>query len=186
MTRARAGNQRRVEIVGAMMGVEVIVLLQPRLTLWACVLIGIGVAMVSVFVTALTLELLASVNAPRLVATTMTIVLFVGSGAVVATLWSRLIESGANILAAVAAVVLSQVVFRLIVVTVERFIRSFEMLEVSLVAGLLGATMSSVAVVLLALTFPESIWGVLAGGAGLGYLNGVLSGLVLRGWFTSP
>jgi hypothetical protein len=86
MMRARTGNERLGGTVGAAMGVEVSVLLQPLLTLWAAVLIGIDVAVVSVFVTTLTMEFLASAFAPRLVATMMTIFLLVGSGAVVATL----------------------------------------------------------------------------------------------------
>lgn len=169
----------RVPIVGTMVGVTAAMLVRPlpaASSWWAAPLVAAVVGGLVSYAVSHGVHRIPGAS-PKAVATLATVVTGVAPIVAIVVLGSRMEAS----LQAVVLIVAATAGFRLVIVTVDQFASSF---TVSLLAGLAGSVVFAGAVPLLAFAHPDlSVWACMGIAAGIGYLEGILSGVALRPLF---
>jgi hypothetical protein len=166
-------NRPRVEVVGVMLGLSALALTDPLVrSWWPGALIAGGVAGLGALAVGQAVNNLPVLSA-RLVAAVTTITIAAGGMVAVGIAGSR-----ANTLQDTAIVLTGYVLLRLVGATVDRLTPS---VNISLIASFVGTAVGLATVALVLVTRPHlSVWAVLGIGVGLGYAEGVITGLALR------
>ncbi|MGP4013732.1 hypothetical protein [Streptomyces sp. 4N124] len=171
-------NRPRVEIVGVMLGLSAMTLTDPFVhSWWPGMLIAVSVAALGAFVVGHAVNNLPLVPAARL-ATVTTVIIYSGGIVAAVIAWPR-----ANTGQEVAIVLAGYVMLRLIGATVDRLT---SWVNISLIASFVGTAVGLSTIPLVLVAHPDlSVWAVLGIGAGVGYMEGVITGFALRTGSTS-
>lgn len=166
-------NRPRGEVVGVMLGFTGLALGDPLVrSWWPYVLIVAGVAATATYAIVMAIYYLPRVPA-RPLATGTAVVNFAAGIAAVLVAGPR-----SNTIQDMIMVFIGYALMRLVGATVDLLTPS---VNISLLASFVGAAVGMTAIVLMLIVRPHlSVWAVLAIAAGIGYVEGVITGIALR------